>query len=492
MLSVAVWHSTWKDIFTGHIQFEQAPPLGFICVVRMLASVLGDSELVLRLVPFIFSLALLPLAYAFARHNFDEKFATVFLFFITASDPLLYYAVQFKQYSAEAFFALAFLYAYTASRLQILETGKIPWKLFLLAFVGTQFGNTAFFVLAGILIAMVLETRKNLSLFFKSNFIGFFLFAVYAALYYFGWASQLESVKSGFMDKFWALYYLPKSVYQLLPFLRVYGIPLLNYFVSWTPFGWLNAFLFLGLFVLGLVLLGRKRRPVFVPVVCVFGLALLLYLLRQYPFGALAIGTMKLIGFRMVLYLLPIAFIPLALSISSVMNLKIKFMVPVWTILMLALALQQNYERLEAGSSVPQFWDKLSLVFEHTTPRTAFVLNTYAEPSFLYYANRANALPSKEYLLPDIGSPHPFEQFSRAGLERIKLPENIQVGHLLAGLKEAGYDQAYLIFFNLGAQFAYTRNAFTWLSENWASKTRSVGKLETTGISTDVVLVELD
>jgi hypothetical protein len=87
----------------GPLWLNQAAPLGWMALVRMLLVMFGTSERVLRAVPMLFGLATLATAYWFARRWLGPIGAAVLTLLVAFGDHLWYFALELKHYSADAF-----------------------------------------------------------------------------------------------------------------------------------------------------------------------------------------------------------------------------------------------------------------------------------------------------------------------------------------------------------------------------------------------------
>ncbi len=83
------------------LDYDQGAPIGFLMLERLAVDVFGPTELALRLVPFIASIAALALAYRFCRANIGITAAAIGLALVALSPALISYSGEAKQYGVD-------------------------------------------------------------------------------------------------------------------------------------------------------------------------------------------------------------------------------------------------------------------------------------------------------------------------------------------------------------------------------------------------------
>jgi 4-amino-4-deoxy-L-arabinose transferase-like glycosyltransferase len=91
------------------LDYDQGAPIGFLMLEKASALVLGNSEYVLRFVPFLSGLISLFLFYAVARRYTLKKGILLALYLFAVSDTLIYYSSEAKQYSSDVLITLFLL-----------------------------------------------------------------------------------------------------------------------------------------------------------------------------------------------------------------------------------------------------------------------------------------------------------------------------------------------------------------------------------------------
>jgi hypothetical protein len=134
------------------LDWNQAAPVGFLEAERLAVKLLGASEIALRIVPFLSGIGILILGLFLARRHLSRAAGLTAMLLLAASDTLIYYSNDLKQYESDAFlfllFVCAMLYAY--------ESGFSRRAVAAVAAVGAAvlFGShTIFFAMGGFLLA---------------------------------------------------------------------------------------------------------------------------------------------------------------------------------------------------------------------------------------------------------------------------------------------------------------------------------------------------
>jgi len=176
----------WLFVLSQPLAHNQAAPVGFLLITKILADVFGHYDWVIRLVPLAGSIFTLTFAYGIARLAFrSHTGAFTFLGLVAISPLLLYYSSEFKQYATDTTVAIAALYI--ALHYKCPQTTKYYVGL---AFAGALMVWSAFlapfFLLATGITMMALSISKGhwRDLRFLGLTVGFWLtnFAFYYGL----------------------------------------------------------------------------------------------------------------------------------------------------------------------------------------------------------------------------------------------------------------------------------------------------------------------
>ena len=147
--------------FRGLLQpldHDQQAPIGFLVLEKLAVRAFGTGEYALRLVPLIAGICAVPLFYSLAKLCMQDRRARLLaLSLFCASQPLIYYASEVKQYSIDVFIAVAILWL-TLHSLQHGLDARRYIGFALLGAIAVWFSFPAVFVLAG--SAMTLAARE--------------------------------------------------------------------------------------------------------------------------------------------------------------------------------------------------------------------------------------------------------------------------------------------------------------------------------------------
>lgn len=374
-LSISIWYASFSDIFAGHLPHNQNAPLGFLLSIKLLAFIFGSSELALRLIPFIAGILLLPLAYKFAIKEFNEKFACVFLFFIVCSDPLLFYSIQFKQYSLEAVIALYLIYK---------RENCANWHFILLACISILFSNSAPMVLAGIYISHITFKPKMWSYMLPK----LLALALFSALYYFLWLNQLSS--KNYMYSFWEALWFPNL--NFIQFIGRHFINFTPYIIQYEPYMYLYAALTIILTLFGFYFMLKEKRSLAITILVTLCSILFLYFLRIYPIGMpldpILIQTenfamAQIVGSRLIVYFIPIIFIAISFGVYKIFNMSRFF--SLLCILLIIFSLSPNIGRMHIGLGIPEYSILLEKIKPYSTNQTPIIVSSFNSNLHLYY-----------------------------------------------------------------------------------------------------------
>jgi len=114
------------------LDYNQAAPIGFLMVQRLMVGWLGDSEYTLRLIPFIAGLGSLIFFYKMAKQFMDRGAVMIAVSLFAISIELIYYSSEMKQYSLDVFFTILFCWL----TLKAQATNFSSRTLFVLAVLG--------------------------------------------------------------------------------------------------------------------------------------------------------------------------------------------------------------------------------------------------------------------------------------------------------------------------------------------------------------------
>jgi len=136
---------------------NQAAPLGFLIIERLLVSIMGTGEYALRLYPFIAGVISLWLFYRMILIYLKAEFVALGLLIFVITPSLVYYASEVKPYYSDVFFVLISYVVIAEFCLKELDWNK-TWMVGALGALIIWFSFPVIFVLGGIGTAIFLAT----------------------------------------------------------------------------------------------------------------------------------------------------------------------------------------------------------------------------------------------------------------------------------------------------------------------------------------------
>lgn len=275
--------------------YGQAAPLGFLLLQWLLHHLLGGSDDLLRVVPLLAGLALLPMVFLLARQDGSRPLAWLALALVALAPEQVRYSSELKQYSLDALVAAYLMWCFG-------ETVKQPndprsrSRLVLSGALAVWFSHPSVFVLAGlggsVLVLRWRELRDPAFLRFWAG-VGAAWVISFAVLY----MVQLRHVADDpVLVDFWRRNFAPLPPWSHWRWYRVSLPGVLNFLFSFHA-GVLPS----ALLLLGIASLWQRRRPLAVAVVLTLLVTLVASALSRYPFYG-----------RFLLFLTPAAALALA------------------------------------------------------------------------------------------------------------------------------------------------------------------------------------
>ena len=145
-LAGVIQNTTWGGFFRP-LAHGQLAPVGFLALERLALQVLGDRQLVLRLLPLLGGLISLWLLRVIASRSLTPRAALLVVGMFAFSDELIYFSSELKPYSTDVTVSLVcllmgqqYLAAETSSVRRLVILALAPWfsfpSVFMLAGVG--------------------------------------------------------------------------------------------------------------------------------------------------------------------------------------------------------------------------------------------------------------------------------------------------------------------------------------------------------------------
>lgn len=164
---------------------NQSAPCMFLVFVKFLTILFGESEFVLRFLPFIFSIASVFVFYLLTEKIFSEKWLLVLANLLFALNlPLIYYSQEFKQYSPEVFFMIFSLLVFAKFSIKSTDVKKAALFAFV-SFLPFLFSFSYVFVFLAYLLYEFfnpkISTNKSFWVYVSIS-LAFFIFSYFLIL----------------------------------------------------------------------------------------------------------------------------------------------------------------------------------------------------------------------------------------------------------------------------------------------------------------------
>ncbi|MGV3587541.1 MAG: glycosyltransferase family 39 protein [Adhaeribacter sp.] len=147
-LATSLIKMNFGELLAPYLDYEQKAPIGFLWLVRASVLLFGTNEMALRLIPLLSGIASLFLFLPVARYFLKPLGVTVALGILALAPPLVYHAVEIKQYGFELFAAILVLYLYTPFHKSQSFGSLLFWGLAGAVIIWCSY--TAIFLFAGI------------------------------------------------------------------------------------------------------------------------------------------------------------------------------------------------------------------------------------------------------------------------------------------------------------------------------------------------------
>lgn len=309
LMQIAIVNQSYSKLFIPD-PITHVIPFLYLFSIKFLLSLFGQNIFVLRLIPFLTSVASVGVFYLVCRNVFERFWVRVLaLLLFCINFQLLFYTQFMRPYSISIFLTL--LIILTALSLEIRKINlKQAFGLGLLSSIAFCFSFPAVFVVAGVSAVYLLFSRE-----FKKIFVFLLPFITTVTLYF---LTSLHIAKTDkYLETAWAegfnLFHC--HIYQL------------NYDFLFTYYGFPLIFAFL--FILGIVLAYKNDKFKTLIVISPLVVAILSALLKIYSLQE-----------RLAIFLIPVFLIFIVMPLDKI---KIQKKVLNIAIIGISLAFFANY-----------------------------------------------------------------------------------------------------------------------------------------------------
>lgn len=391
------------DLLARLPYYKQSAPAGFLIASKLLGALFDYSEYALTILPLLLSLASIAL---FARLSWDllgAAGAPLALLPLCASSTAVYYAGEFKQYSADLFFSvLALLVALHLERSGF--GGRWRAAFVGVGVVGAWFSLPSILVVAGAGLALLFEALRRR----EARAVGQLAAAVALIFGHFLllYLLQIRSTVAPSLFDYWA------GSFPVLPITRDglawWLATATGYFQYPLGFaGWL-AMPLLGM-AAGAAALVSRRGDRFVGLLLLLPMLVLLVVaaLGRYP---LTTGTHD-VHSRFTLFTAPFAFLLIGLGFGRIVG-AMRYRTAALVLIASLLVFPSARRMIEWPYFIQQEMRQLVAELEsYRAPEEPVYVYRYAEPAFRFYTRHA---------------PIPFIAGQSAGKPAVELPRELE------------------------------------------------------------------
>ena len=405
-------------------------PPGFLIITKFIITLFGNTDFVLRLLPFLCSILSLWLFYQLAKATISATAVPLALFLFATSASLIYYATQFKQYSSDITITLVLLILAVQLLKSVVTNNKLLW-LAVVGILAVWFSHPAAFILAAIgsySLTFYLLNKQWL-LVIKFSLINIIWLSSFLAMYLFTMRVETSPI-SEYLVYLWqswgAFMPSPLSITTLKWIYRSY----FNMFDNPGNFG--TASLAGILFIVGCISLWFRQKPSLFFLVLPIVIVMLVSFFQYYPFFD-----------RMILFLLPTFCLILA---EGVIQIQITLLVyPTYTsittfiaqvILAINLFNYPLYHPHYSKEIKQEIKPILEYIQHNKIPTDTIYLYHWSEPAFRYYAHFYNFNYSDCHLITPIPHNEYLKEIDYFRLKNHMKPVKVDNTQCILGVSE--------------------------------------------------------
>jgi len=362
--------------FFAPLQMNQVAPIGFCLVVKSMVSLLGNSEWVFRILPFLGGTIALFLAYLLVYRMVGLWPALLCVAQLSVSNEAIYYTNNFKPYSTDLAIALLLMLLAYKSR-----EGTTFWESFgktgVLGIFAIWFSFPAVFVMAGIGTFWLMDLITNRK---GRDVLGLAAVSIcWLASFYLQYHFLSEQTENSGLIDFWKRYFMPfppRNWDDLYFFHEVLPSVFRNPLRTWH--GVVSIYLFLG----GIILIWCRHRTAFYLILIPLILNLVASGLNKYPFG----DRMLFWGF--INLMTPVAAFLVWLAYRKGRWQWMQYAVAVLIVLNLARPTAHAIKVLIDPEYASGMNHVFSCILEKNEPEDRFLVHSGANTTFFYYQKK--------------------------------------------------------------------------------------------------------
>jgi hypothetical protein len=272
-----------RQLLTQPLLLDQVAPRGFLLVERLAVMIFGQSELALRLFPFLCAVASMILFRRVAERALTGAAPAAALFLFAIGVPFIRFGADVKQYEVDVATAIVLVLL----ALDLLEREASTKSLVLFGMVGfgvIWFSQASVLVMAGLGLSLAVDwliTRDKIAA--RGLFITIPVWAAASLLALNVGFHSMSATTRQFMHDFWAGGFVPLPL-RLSADLHWFWDRWTSLFEDATLLHYRWPAVFVMVAIVGFVGLWRQRRPVALLLLGPFIVCMAAAVAQQYPF----------------------------------------------------------------------------------------------------------------------------------------------------------------------------------------------------------------
>jgi uncharacterized membrane protein len=378
LLNPSMWHDecalAYSIKFKNYSEFfeilrfgQMAPPF-FMVASKLMTQILGFSDIVLRLLPFLAGIISIVAFYLLASTNLKSKFAVICaVFFFAINQQLINYSFEFKPYNFDVLFTIICLLFFVKLNIEKLSMKKILFYGILLSLV-PWFSFVSIFIIASGFLNLFFKNIKSswkqkLFLIIPIIISGLIYLKIYLVNTYYGGSHMISYWQNNFLNAnpFFFLHLLVENM---------------KYFFFPSQY----ALFMLILLIWGTIIFLREKSPFINISLTSFMLLIIASFLHLYPFSG-----------RLILFLLPIFLLLILKSVDIInLNKKIKSLI-VFFLVFFSLYPQiiyaKNFIFAKSVSKGEYPREMMEFLVKNLKKDDIIVVNKASNTEFAYYSS---------------------------------------------------------------------------------------------------------
>ncbi len=408
---INVINRSWLELFQAPLEYTAyITPPGFLLMAKLSITVFGNSDLILRLFPFISGILALILYYPMAKRYVSKRAVPFALLLFAISSNLIIYSSDFKQYSSDVLIAIVLYLLADYIRRHSLNFSRLL-LLTIVGIIAVWFSHPSVFILAtiGIYLAFPYLLNKEWKQVVKLTLVYMLWLVNFAIIFFF--LVSVETVNDKWLHEFWVI----NGGFMPSPF-SMEGIQWL-----YTKFALiLHNLASLGvikiaavMMIIGFMALLLNKKPAWLLFTMPIVIALCLSFFQMYVFSD-----------RLLLFILPVLYLMIAEGIAQV-QIKLLAIPKIPTIvaqilIVLSLIFFPVYQNfiIKDNHVIEEIKPVLETIQGHRLNTDKVYIYYWAEPAFRYYANHYGFNYDKCHIINPIAKPEYIKEVDFSRMQR--------------------------------------------------------------------------